>query len=263
MMNKLVIKDGNIKLKETEDISLKIRKASKFIDVTALQIKIKKDIDLAIEYDCEDIKLDITINILKGVKAHIYEIKKDGKYKLKCKFNLEKDASLIIEKINDVKQINELTVVNLNGENAKVDYILKTISKYNEKYNFLVYHNAKKTTSDIKNNGVNILEGILEFNVSSFVPKGIIKCDASQSARIINETKNICAIKPNLFIDEQDVSASHSALIGTFSKDEIFYLMSRGIDEKKSQKILSKGFLLKGITLYKDNLESIINKYWG
>ena len=75
-------------------------------------------------------------------------------------------------------------------------------------------------------------------------------------------TKNNCIIKPNLFIDENDVVANHSALIGTFLPDEIFYLMSRGISRKESENLLTKGFLLRGITYYKETLEEMINKYW-
>ena len=51
-------------------------------------------------------------------------------------------------------------------------------------------------------------------------------------------TENKCIIKPNLFIDEEDVVANHSALIGTFSSDEIFYLMSRGISKEESFNLL-------------------------
>ena len=64
------------------------------------------------------------------------------------------------------------------------------------------------------------------------------------------------------FFENQDVVASHSALIGKFSADEIFYLMSRGIAQTDAQKLLTKGFLLNGISYYKDTLESIIDKYW-
>ena len=155
-----------------------------------------------------------------------------------------------------------MTIINLNGDNAKVDYNLKTVCKSFEKYNYLVYHNARKTSSNIINNGVNILEGELEFNVSSFVPNDIKKCYVNQESRIINMTDNLCIIKPNLFIDEEDVIASHSALIGTFSSFEIFYLMSRGISKKESDRLLTKGFLMKGISYHKDDLKEIIDKYW-
>ena len=126
----------------------------------------------------------------------------------------------------------------------------------------LVYHNAKNTVSNILNNGVNILNGVLEFNVSGFVSNGVTGCDINQSARIINMTDNTCVIKPNLFIDEEDVIANHSALIGIFSEDEIFYLMSRGISKKDAENLLIKGFLLNGVTYHKKVLKDIINKYW-
>ena len=106
------------------------------------------------------------------------------------------------------------------------------------------------------------MNGKLEFNVSGFVSNGIVDCDINQSGRIINMTNNTCVIKPNLFIDENDVTANHSALIGTFSFDEIFYLMSRGICKKDAENLLTQGFLLKNITYYKDSLKEIIDKYW-
>ena len=263
-MNKIIINNDNIYLEESDNnLELNVSKKNKFLKVKNVKIKIKEDTDIIIECgEAIDTKLDININIAKNIRAKIYEIKENGNYKYQYTYNLEKNSQLEVEKIIDVESIHENTLINLNGENAKIDYKLKTISKNNEKYNFVVNHNAKKTISNIINNGVNIKEGKLEFNVSTFIPKGNIKCNASQSGRIINETKNKCIIKPNLFIDENDVIADHSALIGTFSKDEIFYLMSRGINKNKAQKLLARGLLLKNINYHKEKFNEIINKYW-
>ena len=263
-MNKLKIDRDEIYLEESDgNLSLNIGDESKFLNVKTVKIKIEKDTDFSIECKDVTVKLDICINVLKGVHANIYEFKNGGDYKFQYKYYLEENSYLNVEKVCDADNVQEMTLVNLNGDNAKIYYNLKTISKQKEKYNFLVYHNAKKTVSYIKNNGVNILDGVLEFNVSSFVPNNIKKCDVSQGGRIINMTNNTCTIKPNLFIDEEDVTANHSALIGTFSYDEVFYLMSRGISKKESESLLTKGFLMKGITFYKDKLEEVINKYWG
>ena len=106
------------------------------------------------------------------------------------------------------------------------------------------------------------MDGVLEFNVSGFVSNRIKGCNINQKARIINLTENTCVVKPNLFIDEVDTVANHSAHIGTFKDEELFYLMSRGLDKENALKLLIKGFLLKGIT-NKDDLENIVNKYWG
>ena len=261
-MNKIIVYGEDIKIENKDGIEVSIGEASKFLNVQSVKVKIEEDTDIVIDVSKVDIKLDFYINVLKGVKANIYEYKHDGDYKFQYKYYLEENSYLNVEKVNDGQSIKEMMVVNLNGVKAKIDFNLKTISKKDEKYNFLVYHHARNTVSNIVNNGVNILDGVLEFNVSGFVTKGVIGCNVNQSGRIINMTENICMIKPNLFIDEEDVVANHSALIGTFSPDEVFYLMSRGISKKDSERLLTKGFLLNGIIYYKKTLEDMINKYW-
>ena len=262
-MNRLKISNDDIILTEKDDkLTFSLNNNSKFLGVQNVKIRVKESTDLIIE--CENVinKLDITVNILEGVHLNIYELKNDGDYKFQYKYILGENSHLNIERVIDVSSINEMTIVNLDGENAEVNYNLKTISKNEEKYNYLVYHNASKTVSNIVNNGVNILDGKLEFNVSSFVPNNIKKCIVNQESRIINMTDNLCIIKPNLFIDEEDVSANHSALIGTFKAEEVFYLMSRGISKKEADSLLTRGFLMKGINYHKDILESLISKYW-
>ena len=261
-MNKIIINGEDIKIENNDGIEIIALEASKFLNVQSVKIKVLKDTDIVIYANNVDIKLDFYFNVLKGVKVNVYEYKHDGDYKFQYKYYLEENSFLNVEKLNDGKDIREMNLINLNGENAEVKCNLKTISKVNEKYNFLVYHNAKNTVSNILNNGVNILNGVLEFNVSGFVSNGVTGCDINQSARIINMTDNTCVIKPNLFIDEEDVIANHSALIGIFSEDEIFYLMSRGISKKDAENLLIKGFLLNGVTYHKKVLKDIINKYW-
>lgn len=260
-MNKIKI-GKEVKINTDDKVNIELEDENKFLNVKSIKIKVLGDTDIIIECSEVNNKYDIYINILENVKVNIFEIKKGKEYKFQYKYYLEKNSYLRVEKVNDGKEIKEMTLINLNGENAKVDYYLKTISKQNEKYNFLVYHNAKNTISNIVNNGVNILDGILEFNVSGFVPNGITGCDVSQSGRIINTTKNTCVIKPNLFIDENDVMANHSALIGTFNEEEIFYLMSRGINKTEAENLLTKGFLLKDLKFYQKEIEKLINKYW-
>lgn len=262
-MNKIIVNNDVISFDCDDSIEYTASRKNKFLNVKNVNIKVKKNTEIIFEFiDSVDVKLDICINVLKDVNLKVYEFKSGGNYKYQYRYNLDKNSSVLVQKVVDVFNNHENILINLNGEGSKIDYNLKTISKKNEKYNFLVYHNAKKTASNIINNGVNILEGVLEFNVSTFILKGIKKCNASQSGRIINETSNECIIKPNLFIDENDVVANHSALIGTFSSEEIFYLMSRGMDKKDAQNLLIRGFLLKGIDYYKDNLLNIIDKYW-
>ena len=63
-----------------------------------------------------------------------------------------------------------------------------------------------------------------------------------------------------MLIDEVDVSANHSALIGSFKDDELFYMQRLGIDKVEANKLLIKGFINNKISL---KLANHFKKYWG
>lgn len=261
-MNRIVIVDDEIKEKElNKDIVISLDK--NIADINQININILSNTDLIIDYTSTDkTKLDICTHIAKDVTCNIYESKQEGQYKIQYKYYLLENSKLNIYKINDVLDTNELLIFNLDGQKANVNYILKTISTNEEKYDFMVYHNKPNTTSNIITNGVSIKDSKLQFNVSSFVSSGITECTLNQNNRIINLNNNKCMIRPNLFIDENNVVANHSAHIGKCNEDELFYLMSRGINKKDAENLIIKGFLLKGLTNNQDIMENIINKYW-
>ena len=66
-----------------------------------------------------------------------------------------------------------------------------------------------------------------------------------------------------MYIDCFDVIANHSAFIGTFKDEELFYLQSRGIPVDEASKLLIKGFLISELEKeQKEKYEKIINQYW-
>lgn len=263
-MNKIKIVDSSIVesvIDEAIDCEF-IPNSDKFL-VDSLKLKIKKDTDLELNIEVTDNKIDVFINVLEEVKVRLCEYIDSSYVKIQYKYYLEENSSIEIKKINNTNSIKEYDIVNLNGENANFKRILKTISKSDEKYDMLVYHNAKNTKSDLINHGVNILDGNLIFNISTFVPENISGCYANQSNRIINLTDNKCQINPNMYIDCFDVIANHSAFIGTFKDSELFYLQSRGIPVKEATKLLIKGFLTSELDeIQREKYKDILNKYW-
>ena len=261
-MNKIKIVNGSVIRNIDSTIECEFYSQNEKFLVDLLKIKIKENTDLELEIDNNN-KLDIFINVLEDVSVNIYEYITSSSLKIQCKYYLEKDSNIEVKKINNTQIIKEYDIVNLNGENAKFKRVLKTISNSDEKYDMLVYHNAKNTSSDLINHGVNIKDGNLTFNVSTFVPEEISGCFANQSNRIINLTNNKCKISPNMYIDCFDVIANHSAFIGTFKDEELFYLQSRGIPFKQASELLIKGFLMSELeNEQKENYEKIINQYW-
>lgn len=263
-MNKIVVANDEIIEVQTDNkVKVYSDKKCEFLNVKLIKVDVLEDTSLTLNFsNTKEAKFEVCINVKANINFNLYERKDKGLYKIYYNYILEENSNANILKIHDTDRIKEQTIIKLNGKNAHINHTLKTISKDEEKYDFLIYHEALETCSNIINNGVNIRKGELTFTVSSFVPKGIINCNVSQNNRIINLTDNKCKIKPNLFIDENDVNASHSALIGTFSEDRLFYLMSRGISKIKAENLLIKGFLLNNALIYEKEVAQIINKYW-
>ena len=265
-MNKIKVVNDNLEIcNVSKNISVEYYRKECLFAINDLKINIKKDSKLDIEVNLkEETKLNFNINIECNVKLdlNIYVNGKIGK--IQYKYTLGENSLCNINKFQNVDSIKEMIIVNLNGIGADIEYNFKTISNNKETYDYHIFHNYKNTISNIKNNGVCINDGNIIYQVSSFVPKEITECTVNQNNRIINLTNNKCEIKPNLYIDSYDVEASHSALIGKFSDEEMFYIQSRGIDYNAALKLLITGFLTSDINNKKiiSYIDKKINKYW-
>lgn len=221
----------------------------------SIELTINEESEILFEFNTES-KVNLSIDVLKDSK--MYFIKQNQKTKFQTKINLKSELELY--NLNDNETISSNTIINLDSKNAKINYILKTVSKGVEKHSLSIYHNSINTTSNIITNGLNINDGRLSFIVSTYIKNKMTGCFANQQNRIINLTSNNCKIQPNLLIDEQDVEANHSALIGGFRDEEMFYLKRLGINHDDALKLLISGFLLNKVD--KNLIEQLFSKYW-
>ena len=53
---------------------------------------------------------------------------------------------------------------------------------------------------------------------------------------------------PILLIDENEVTAGHAASIGQVDPEDMYYLMSRGLDQETAERLVIRGFLVAVIT---------------
>lgn len=103
-------------------------------------------------------------------------------------------------------------------------------------------HNGMKSTSNIDVRGAlmhkakKVFRGDLKFN------KGAKKAVGKESEYVIllDKTVQSDAI-PSLLCDEDDVVGEHAASAGQVDPSKLFYLMSRGFDEKKAKKLIIHG----------------------
>ncbi len=82
------------------------------------------------------------------------------------------------------------------------------------------------------------------------------------------ENKNLvlspkCKVEsiPELEIKTDEVRCSHGATMGPPDRDQIFYLKSRGIEEKEAVKLLTEGFMEDSLRQLPDNVRYILTEH--
>ena len=167
---------------------------------------------------------------------YIYDDNKISEYK----YDILEDTIIYHFSFNSSSKV----LVNIMKENVSLYYYYNNINYDNNSFDIKINHNAFNTHSELFNHGVNVKDNKLNYSITSYVPNEYSKCICNQDNQIINLSDGKSTIKPNLLIDNFDVNSSHSAYIGTFKNEDMFYLMSRGISRSNCYKLLLKGFLI-------------------
>lgn len=133
-------------------------------------------------------------------------------------------------------EINQ--VININGinANAKINNYLISTERQKIKHKAYIYHNIKQTNSSIQNYCIAKDESEIYCDNNTTIISGAKGSAAYQKTKgmLVGNKSNI-EVNPNLYIDEYDVMAGHGATIGSMSKEELFYLMSRGLSKERAE----------------------------
>ncbi len=197
------------------------------------------------------------INNLFNFNLDKNAILKNYKIDKKNNTNIKYDYSSIIQKENSVSEtfifssgsdyVKNEVKCNLEGKysSAFINGIhLLSKNKHHEiriKTNHL-YENTKSyqlIKSVIDDSSKSVYQGKI------YVDSKAQKTDGYQLSKaiLLNEQAEFNA-KPELEIYADDVKCSHGSASGSLDEDSIFYLMSRGLDQKTAKELLINGFLL-------------------
>lgn len=211
-----------------------------------------------IEYiDCNNI--DININVDDNICVFLFELSDGNDIRSNVKYNINRNASLILSKFYNNINTEEKVNIYLNKENADIRYSFSSISSGHERYLFNIYHLDKNTNSNIFNKVVAKENSLNNFDINSFVDNGIKDCYLKQETKIVTLGDSQNKINPNMFIGENSTTAIHSSVIGSVDNDNLFYLMTRGIDYKTSINLIIKGMILSNINPDIETREIILN----
>ncbi len=202
--------------------------------------------------------------IVKKGKNIIIDIFNENDIDSNYIFDIEENSSVVLNIFDASKNINRDVSININGENSNIILSISAISLNENNYNINVYHNNKNTSSKTNIHALALDNNKIFIKNNGYIKKGSQKSKLNQDNKIIIMNDNNSKIEPNLFIDEYDVEASHGAYIGKFDEEELFYLNSRGLNDKESYNILINGFLIGEFNIEEnimEKLKDIIYKY--
>jgi hypothetical protein len=172
------------------------------------------------------------------------------------KYNIKEDTIIYHFSINSSSEV----IIDLEKEGVRLDYFYNNINYDDNKFNIKVNHLKENTHSELYNHGVNVFCNKLMYYVDGVVLKSSSKCICNQDNQIINMDNGKSTICPNLLIDNYDVDSNHSAYIGKFKDEAMFYLMSRGISREVAYRLLLNGFLINSDSIEKDKIKLFLDE---
>jgi Fe-S cluster assembly scaffold protein SufB len=218
-----------------------------------------------IEYiDCNDISINIELK--ENVCINLFEYSNNKDINIDNKYNLCKNSSLIVSKFYANDNTNERVNIYLKGNKANIKYNFSSVSGGSDKYTINIYHESNNTSSDIFNRTVAKKGSSNIFDINSYIDNGIKDCYLNQQTKIITLGDSNNKINPNMFIGEETTTAVHSSVIGSINKEDLFYMMSRGIDYNASINLIVKGMILSNINVnmeYKEKILKILDYLGG
>lgn len=151
--------------------------------------------------------------------------------------------------------------INLNGDNSYAEWHLASLGAGdNQKvFNINFDHYGKNTYGNMSNYGVVEDAAFTHFKGISYIHNKSVESKTHQSAKImVFDEKCHAKANPILKIDENDIEASHAAVVGKVNDEHMFYLCSRGIKENDAKQLITLGYL-KPITQYFED-ENDVNR---
>ena len=160
------------------------------------------------------------------------------------------------------------TTTYLEGEYSNANTLGVFFGKEKQQFDVhaRAFHIGKNTKSNmltkgiVKDNSKSVYRGLVNVN------EGAVNSDGYQKEDILILSENAEADSiPELEINNNEVRCTHGASISQIDKEKLFYLMSRGLSEGESRRLIVEGFfepLIKNIESehIKDNFRKSFNE---
>ncbi len=223
-----------------------------FFDENEVQFNIDNNCDIEVLLENTKIKLNFLIQN-SNVKINFLNQKK-----IKLHQNIIlKNSYLDINQLNLVIDIKAKTkadlfdsVLNLNS---------KTYPKNLSDCQTKVIHHTKNSESNLKCLGIGKDNATINFLIKTIIKKNCSNSIANQKTRVIALDDSVIAnLEPILKINNHQVTATHAAVFSKITDEEIYYLLTRGLDKDQAKNLIIKSLLTSDNEKYYQKIEEVI-----
>ncbi|MCT7670215.1 Fe-S cluster assembly protein SufB [Lactobacillus iners] len=192
----------------------------------------------------------VEVNVLEGAYCRYTTIQNwsDNVYSLETKkAQAQKNATMEwVDGNLGAKVTMKYPSVYLNGEGAKGTMLSIAVAHHgvHQDSGARMLHNAPNTSSSIvsksiaRGGGSTDYRGTVDFSKNSSGSKSHVECDT-----IIMDDMSSSDTIPTNAIENSNVAMEHEATVSKISEEQLYYLMSRGISERKATEMIIMGFV--------------------
>lgn len=160
---------------------------------------------------------------------------------------LGKDAHIewMLGDLNDGNTVSDTkSILKGDGSTSEAKIISVGQNKQQLSLTTQAQHFGKRSDSNMITRAVMRDAASAIINGVTKIEHGATKCNGVQAEKVLMlSNKARGDANPILLIDEDDVTAGHAASVGKVNPEQVYYLMSRGIDRETAERLIILGFL--------------------
>lgn len=226
------------------------RKEPIFVDAALLSEEIIINIEEGAQATIIDIVNypDIHVNVAKNAFVRVWTIYQNNSILSFHKRGEVKEEGTLewVDVIVTDKELNLDLKTHLQERGAETKQLQAFLGRNSQKIviNSDVVHEHNQTVSLMKAKGVLQDKAKLQYKGTIRIDKAAAGCRADQRTDTLMIGDNAtCDALPILEVENDQVQCSHGASMGQLDQEQLFYVLSRGLDEHTAQQLIINGFL--------------------
>lgn len=235
-----------------ERLELKEAKTDLFLN---FEERAHGSLEIFVDDPAETIDLHLQADAFSTVRI-FFQIRTTHETHVSLQADVKKDANIHFGALDLSEALVHMDVRGeLREQGATMEYdsgqlCLKDAKKYND---IELIHHAPHTYGDMHNFAVTFNDGFYDTVAAGRIHKGCFGSESHQETRVLTMGKDHMAkVLPILYIDENDVKASHALTVGQPDAQQLYYLQSRGLSKEQAVGLLSIGYFMPVIDLVGD-----------